>query len=170
MKELINSVSIIDTSGVAKFTGIGKGGVGADGPMSDIATAMVDFSTKVSGIDTAAVSTASSSALRLKTLINGLVDLDTSGIDKFKPGAIGAAMKTYMDKDFVALEEVNKHEDNVDEMVARIEKMHLQRLMDGIYPASVGQVYQEFASDTERIADHFLNVAKSIRQLHVGED
>jgi phosphate:Na+ symporter len=81
-----------------------------------------------------------------------------------------ATMKTYMDKDFVALEEVNKHEDNVDEMVARIEKMHLQRLMDGIYPASVGQVYQEFASDTERIADHFLNVAKSIRQLHVGED
>ena len=81
-----------------------------------------------------------------------------------------ATMKTYMDHDFDALIEVNHYEDQVDEMVARIEKMHLQRLMDGIYPASVGQVYQEFASDTERIADHFLNVAKSIRQLHVGED
>ncbi|MBR5827776.1 MAG: Na/Pi cotransporter family protein [Paludibacteraceae bacterium] len=81
-----------------------------------------------------------------------------------------STMKTYMDHDFDALIEVNRHEDQVDEMVARIEKMHLQRLMDGIYPASVGQVYQEFASDVERIADHFLNVAKSIRQLHVGED
>ena len=81
-----------------------------------------------------------------------------------------ATMKAYMDYDFAALEDVNKYEDQVDEMVARIEKMHLQRLMDGIYPASVGQVYQEFASDVERIADHFLNVAKSIRQLHVGED
>ena len=81
-----------------------------------------------------------------------------------------ATMKTYMDNDFDALIEVNRYEDQVDDMVARIEKMHLQRLMDGIYPASVGQVYQEFASDTERIADHFLNVAKSIRQLHVGED
>jgi phosphate:Na+ symporter len=81
-----------------------------------------------------------------------------------------ATMKTYMDQDFDALIEVNRVEDQVDEMVARIEKMHLQRLMDGIYPASVGQVYQEFASDVERIADHFLNVAKSIRQLHVGED
>ena len=81
-----------------------------------------------------------------------------------------ATMKTYMDQDFDALIEVNRVEDQVDEMVARIEKMHLQRLMDGVYPASVGQVYQEFASDTERIADHFLNVAKSIRQLHVGED
>ena len=81
-----------------------------------------------------------------------------------------ATMKTYMDQDFDALIEVNRIEDQVDEMVARIEKMHLQRLMDGVYPASVGQVYQEFASDTERIADHFLNVAKSIRQLHVGED
>jgi phosphate:Na+ symporter len=81
-----------------------------------------------------------------------------------------ATMKTYMDHDFDALIEVNRYEDQVDDMVARIEKHHLQRLMDGIYPASVGQVYQEFASDTERIADHFLNVAKSIRQLHVGED
>ena len=81
-----------------------------------------------------------------------------------------ATMKTYMDHDFDALIEVNRYEDQVDDLVARIEKMHLQRLMDGVYPASVGQVYQEFASDTERIADHFLNVAKSIRQLHVGED
>ena len=81
-----------------------------------------------------------------------------------------STMKTYMDQDFDALIEVNRIEDQVDEMVARIEKMHLQRLMDGVYPASVGQVYQEFASDVERIADHFLNVAKSIRQLHVGED
>jgi phosphate:Na+ symporter len=81
-----------------------------------------------------------------------------------------ATMKAYMDNDFDALIEVNRYEDQVDDMVARIEKMHLQRLMDGVYPASVGQVYQEFASDTERIADHFLNVAKSIRQLHVGED
>ncbi len=81
-----------------------------------------------------------------------------------------ATMKTYMDNDFDALIEVNRYEDQVDEMVARIEKIHLQRLMDGVYTASVGQVYQEFASDTERIADHFLNVAKSIRQLHVGED
>ena len=81
-----------------------------------------------------------------------------------------ATMKAYMDNDFDALIEVNRYEDQVDDMVARIEKIHLQRLMDGVYPASVGQVYQEFASDTERIADHFLNVAKSIRQLHVGED
>ena len=81
-----------------------------------------------------------------------------------------ATMKAYMDHDFDALIEVNRYEDQVDDMVARIEKIHLQRLMDGVYPASVGQVYQEFASDTERIADHFLNVAKSIRQLHVGED
>ena len=81
-----------------------------------------------------------------------------------------ATMKAYMDHDFDALIEVNRYEDHVDEMVARIEKMHLQRLMDGVYPASVGQVYQEFASDAERIADHFLNVAKTIRQLHVGED
>lgn len=81
-----------------------------------------------------------------------------------------ATMKAYMDQDFAALDDVNKYEDQVDETVATIEKLHLQRLMDGIYPASVGQVYQEFASDTERIADHFLNVAKTIRQLHVGED
>ena len=98
IKELINNIATLDTSGVAKFTGIGTGGMGADGPIADIADAMTTFSSKVSGIDTAAVATASSSALKLKTLINGLVDLDTSGISKFKPESIATAMKTYMDK------------------------------------------------------------------------
>lgn len=81
-----------------------------------------------------------------------------------------SSMKAYMDQDLKALDEANTYEDEVDAATSTMEKMHLQRLTDGIYSANVGAIYQELASDSERIADHFLNVAKSIRQLHVGED
>lgn len=98
LKTLIDTVATIDTSGVEKFTGIGSGGVGADGPISDIAEAMADFSSKVADIDTSAVSTSVTAASKLKSLINGLVGLDTSGVELFKPEKVGSAIKTYADK------------------------------------------------------------------------
>ena len=95
IKNLINRLADIDTSGVEKFTGIGTGGYGADGAVSDIADALVDFGTKVSGVDVSAISTASTSATRIKNLIAGLVDLDTSGIEKFKITSIATSLKDY---------------------------------------------------------------------------
>lgn len=95
---LIDAVADIDTSGIAAFTGVGTGGMGADGAVSDIADAMVDFSSKVSGIDTDAVSTATTAALKLKNLITGIVDIDTSGIEPFKKiTEIGSTINSYAD-------------------------------------------------------------------------
>lgn len=96
LKYLIEAISGIDVSGVEKFTGVGSGGVGADGPISDIADAMADFSSKVAGIDVSAVSTSVSAASRLKTLINSLAGVDASGVENFKIGPIGTAMKSYI--------------------------------------------------------------------------
>ena len=96
LRTFINTISDLDISGVEKFTGVGTGGVGADGPISDIADAMSSFSSKVAGIDVSAVSTSVSAASRLKTLINSLVDLDNSGVEKFKVEPIGDAMKSYI--------------------------------------------------------------------------
>ena len=95
---LINSLANLDTSGVETFTGVGTGGVGADGVAYDIAEAMAEFSSKVAEINTDAVSTAVNAALRLKSLIASLVGLDTSGIENFKPVDIGNQMKNYADK------------------------------------------------------------------------
>ena len=98
IKFLISAISNLDTSGVANFTGIGTGGLGADGVVSDIAEAIVGFSEKVAGIDIAAVNTSVSAASRLRTLISNLTGLDASGIENFKPASIGSAIKSYANK------------------------------------------------------------------------
>ena len=98
IKNLIESLVGIDTSGVETFTGIGTGGFGADGPAYDIARAIAAFGDKVADIDTSRVSVAVSAARQLKTLINGLVGLDTSGVEKFKPGKIADQMQSFSDK------------------------------------------------------------------------
>ena len=95
IKGLIESLVRLDTSGLATFTGIGKGGFGADGAAYKIGQAISKYSEEVSGIDEAAVTTSVSAANKLKSLIAGLVGLDTSGIENFKVGSIGNAMKTY---------------------------------------------------------------------------
>lgn len=98
IKNLIVSLSDLDTSGLAEFTGIGTGGFGADGAAYKIAQAIAAFSDKVADINTQAVSVAVSSAQKLKSLIASLVGLDTSGIENFKPEDIGKQMKNYADK------------------------------------------------------------------------
>lgn len=98
IKNLMTSLIDMDYSGVDAFTGIGSGGFGADGPAYDIACAIAKFGDKVADIDTEAVSVAVTAAKQLKTLIGGLVGLDTSGIENFKPGEIGKQMKSYADK------------------------------------------------------------------------
>ena len=98
IKYLIEAISGIDASGVASFTGIGTGGVGADGLVSDIGKAISGFSKEVAGIDVEAIGTSVTAALRLKTLISGLAGLDTSGIENFKIASIGTSMKSYSEK------------------------------------------------------------------------
>ena len=58
-------------------------------------TKLVEYSNKVSEIDNETVSSSINQANRLVTLAKGLVDLDTSGIDKFNIKGIGSAMKDY---------------------------------------------------------------------------
>ena len=98
IKYLIESFSDFDTTGLDLFTGIGTGGPGADGAAYEVAKAIVAFSDKVSGINTEAVSVSVWAAQRLKTLINSLSTLDTSGVELFKPQTIGSAMRGYADK------------------------------------------------------------------------
>lgn len=74
-------------------------------------------------------------------------------------------MKAYMERDFKALDAANANENVVDDLTETMEKQHLKRLTDGIYSANVGAQYQELASDSERIADHLINVGKTIRNL-----
>ena len=72
LSTLMNNLKNIDTSGLSKFKSI-----------KDIGSALNDFASNIT-FDTGAVSSAVSSANKLKSFINGLKDLDTSGISKFQ--------------------------------------------------------------------------------------
>ena len=93
LKYLINALTDLDDSGVKIFAG----GFASKGAAVKIAETMANFGTTVGEISTGKMSTAVSSATRLKDLINGLAGIDTSGIDKFKVdvGSIGQSLATY---------------------------------------------------------------------------
>ena len=98
IKSFVESLKDFNTEGVDTFTGIGTGGLGADGPAYRIAKAISAFSDEVAEIDTTRVPIAVNAARQLKNLINSLAKLDTSGIEKFKPGKIADQMQTFSDK------------------------------------------------------------------------
>ena len=83
LKDLIDSLAGIDTSGIDKFK------------VDAIATKMKSYANKVAEIDTATVSSSITSANRLKTFVAGLAGLDSSGISNFKIGSVGQSLAAY---------------------------------------------------------------------------
>ncbi len=75
------------------------------------------------------------------------------------------AMEAYIDEDLSALEKANAIEEEIDDYTRRMEEGHISRMEEGICTPSVGAQYLELSSNAERIADHMINVAKSIRSL-----
>lgn len=76
-----------------------------------------------------------------------------------------SVMKAYMEVSLDALEDANQKEDIVDKLTDRMADKNVERLSANEYIPVVGAEYLEFASDSERIADHLINVGKSIRVI-----
>lgn len=76
-------------------------------------------------------------------------------------------MKAYIDEDFEALEAANVIEEDIDDITKIMEDSHIKRMEEGICTADVGAQYLSLSSNAERVADHFINVAKSIRNLQI---
>lgn len=74
------------------------------------------------------------------------------------------ALKAYRDGDFAALEQANIIEEKTDDLTEMMEESHIRRLSEGVCTPAVGAQYLSLSSDLERIADHLINVAKSIRR------
>ena len=71
-------------------------------------------------------------------------------------------MNAYIKHDLKALEETNRVEDEIDKITARMESNHITRLEEGICTPMVGAHYLSLSSNAERVADHLVNVAKTI--------
>ena len=74
----------------------------------------------------------------------------------------GEVMKAYKDNDKQALANAYEIEENVDNITERMTENHIARLSGGLCTAEVGTQYLSLSSNAERIADHYINVAKTI--------
>ena len=83
LKSLIASLVDLDTSGLENFK------------IDSIGTAIKNYGESVKDIDAGIVTASIAAANRLKNFINGLADVDASGISNFRPSAIGTAIKNY---------------------------------------------------------------------------
>lgn len=73
-------------------------------------------------------------------------------------------IRAYTKKDKDALQEAYKIEDDVDKITTRMEENHIMRLNRGICTAIVGSQYMSLASNSERVADHFINMGKMVNE------
>lgn len=74
-------------------------------------------------------------------------------------------MKVYVNADFKTLKEAYALEDMVDDMTNEMSDRHILRLDQGICSPDVGAPYLSLTSNSERVADHFINIAKAVRSF-----
>lgn len=74
-------------------------------------------------------------------------------------------MLAYHKLDMAALGRANQIEDEIDDFTDRMERNHIQRLSLGVCNPAVGAEYISLAQNSERVADHLINVGKTIRDL-----
>ena len=74
-------------------------------------------------------------------------------------------MSAYNLEDLGTLEKANVVEEEIDDFTQKMEEGHIARMEKGICTPSVGAQYLELSSNAERMADHMINIAKSIRAL-----
>ncbi|MBQ7464250.1 MAG: Na/Pi cotransporter family protein [Lachnospiraceae bacterium] len=89
---------------------------------------------------------------------------EVSYMREFIEKLFGKVIKAYTDKDRGALDEAYAIEDEVDRITNRMGENHIIRLNKGICTAVVGSQYMSLASNSERIADHFINMGKMINE------
>ena len=73
------------------------------------------------------------------------------------------AENAYLGENIPALVEANEIAEQIDDFTKAMEDSHIKRLSAGECTPNSGAQYLGLACDTERIADHLINVAKSIR-------
>lgn len=73
----------------------------------------------------------------------------------------------YQSEDLDFLDKANVVEEEIDEYTKRMEEGHIARMEKGVCTPAVGAQYLELSSNAERIADHMINIAKSIRSLQI---
>lgn len=72
-------------------------------------------------------------------------------------------MKAYVTNDLSVVDEAKEIEESIDDFTDRMQESHIRRLDEGICTSDIGVQFMSLASNAERVADHFMNVAESIQ-------
>ena len=69
----------------------------------------------------------------------------------------------YADDNPALIPELYEYEQTTDNLKVMMGDKHIERLSQGICNAETGALYLSLASDCERIADHFTNIANATK-------
>jgi phosphate:Na+ symporter len=117
--------------------------------VGDYAENIVEYADKLKAENEKFSDTALEEILHLKELIKSLYD---------------EVIQAYRDGDLEALYIANVIEDEVDNITNKMGANHIQRLNDGVCTPDVGAQYLSLSANAERVADHFINVGKTIKE------
>ncbi len=76
-------------------------------------------------------------------------------------------MKAYVNGDRTSLNEAYEIEEQIDDFTEKMQEGHIKRMDEGVCTSGIGAQYMSLASNAERVADHFINVAKTIKDYAV---
>ncbi len=74
----------------------------------------------------------------------------------------GEVIAAYRDGRLKAVSEALETEDEVDELTDQMAKNHIERLNAGVCTPNAGAQYLSLSSDAERVADHLVNIVKTV--------
>ncbi len=76
-------------------------------------------------------------------------------------------IEVYSDEEQTSMTEANMIEDQIDDITKVMEENHIQRLTDGVCTPEVGAQYLSLSSNTERVADHLINMGNAACQYRL---
>ncbi len=118
--------------------------------VGDYAKNVIEFGDLVKEVDGTLSETAIAETRNLQELLEKLYD---------------ATVRCYVTRDLDAFEEAKVFEQEMDDMTEAYKKAHIDRLNEDICDPEVGANYLTFLSNVERVADHYFNVAESIKEV-----
>ena len=86
-------------------------------------------------------------------------------MEKLVDNLYNEVMQAYHHKDIEALKRANVIEESIDDLTEVMERNHIRRLTEGTCSPAVGAEYLSLAQNSERVADHLINVGNTIKDL-----
>lgn len=90
---------------------------------------------------------------------------DVLNMERLIDELYGHVMQAYRKVDIASMRRAEEVEERIDDFTEEMGRSHIRRLTAGLCSPLVGAEYLSLAQNSERVADHLINVAHTIKQL-----